>query len=197
MFPRPIQQLIDALSRLPGVGPKTAERYAFYLLRQPAEASRELATALAQLHAQTRRCTICLQYNDADTCNICRDPRRDPAVLCVVADSQDVAILEAAREFTGRYHVLGGMLSPVDGITPDVLSLSALRKRVDTDSVRELIIATDPTIEGEATALYIKQLLKEKPVKLTRLARGLPMGADIEYADPTTLASALQGRKEI
>lgn len=196
MYPSPIQSLITLLTRLPGVGPKTAERYAFFLLRQPQENVVQLADALRDLHTRTQRCRICLQYNDAEVCAICKNPQRDPKQICVVAESQDVEIMESAHEFHGRYHVLGGTLSPTEGITPEQLSLAALKKRVADDKVTELIIATNPTVEGEATALYIKNIFAGQPVALTRIARGLPMGADIEFADPATLANALQGRRE-
>lgn len=197
MFPRPIQHLIDLMTRLPGVGPKTAERFVFFLLRQDEATLNEFSRAFGELKKGTTRCSTCYQHTDDNPCAICANTGRDQTMLCVVADTQDVAVIELSGEFKGRYHVLGGVLSPIEGTTPDQLTLKELKNRVEGDGITEVIIATDPTVEGEATALYIKRLLDGINVRLTRIARGLPMGSDIEYADPATLANALEGRREM
>lgn len=197
--PRPVERLVQAFSRLPGVGPKTASRLTYYLLRAPAEESRELAQALEGLRSGTAFCSRCFNITTAgvDPCLICADPARAGGALCVVEDPLDVLALERTGEFRGRYHVLHGAISPVEGIGPEDLRLAELVARLEAEPIEELILATNPTLEGEATAMYLKQLLAGRPVKLTRLARGLPSGGDLEYADARTLAQALEGRREL
>lgn len=197
--PRPVERLVEAFSRLPGVGPKTASRLTYYLLKAPPEQSRELARALEDLRSGTAFCTRCFNITAAgvDPCSICTDPERPGDLLCVVEDPLDVLALERTGEFRGRYHVLHGAISPVEGVGPDDLRMAELVQRLDAEGIQELILATNPTLEGEATAMYLKQLLAGRPVKLTRLARGLPSGGDLEYADARTLAQALEGRREM
>ncbi len=198
-IPRPVERLVEAFSRLPGVGPKTASRLTYYLLKAPAEESRELARALEALRNETAFCSRCFNITalGVDPCPICSDPERPAGMLCVVEDPLDVLALERTGEFRGRYHVLHGAISPVEGIGPDDLRLAELVDRLEAEGIQELILATNPTLEGEATAMYLKQLLRGRPVKLTRLARGLPSGGDLEYADARTLAQALEGRREM
>jgi len=197
--PRPVERLVQAFSRLPGIGPKTASRLTYYLLRAPAEESRELARALEDLRSGTAFCSRCFNITaaGADPCGICADPERAGGPLCVVEDPLDVLALERTGEFRGRYHVLHGAISPVEGIGPEDLRLAELVARLESEPVDELILATNPTLEGEATAMYLKQLLQGRPVRITRLARGLPSGGDLEYADARTLAQALEGRREL
>jgi recombination protein RecR len=195
--PEPITRLIDAFARLPGVGPKTASRYTFYLLRAPDELSRVLSEAIGELKIKTRLCSICFNITDTDPCAICRDEHRDAGLIAVVEEPLDALALERAGSYRGRYHVLHGALSPVDGIGPDQIRLRELINRVGKGGVSEVIIATNPSMEGDATALYIQRELDALPVngtRVTRLARGLPTGGDIEYVDPVTLSRALQGR---
>lgn len=196
-IPEPVTRLIEAFSRLPGVGPKTASRLTFFLLRSPDAVTAELAEALAQLKSQTRFCSTCFNITVDDPCGICSDPERDHTVIAVVEEPLDVLAFERAGGHGGVYHVLHGAISPVNGIGPDDLRIKELRQRVDKNEVAEVIIATNPGLEGDATAMYIKRELGEKSVKLTRLARGLPVGSDIEYADAVTLMRALQGRSEL
>jgi recombination protein RecR len=199
LLPKPIQSLMDAFSRLPGVGPKTASRLTFYLLRAPEEISMQLSEALAELKNGTAICGICFNITAADreACEICSNPNRDPAMICVVEEPLDVLALERTGAFTGRYHVLHGALSPIEGIGPDQLRIRELVNRVQNGGVREIILATNPSMEGDYTAAYLRQQLQPFQVHLTRLARGLPMGGDLEYADQTTLLRALAGRQEM
>jgi recombination protein RecR len=197
-YPEPLERVIEALMRLPTVGPKTAARLAFYLLRAPREEVEGLSAAIADLQRSMRACQRCGNWADQAECSVCRDTRRDPEVLCVVGDARDVAALERTGEFRGRYHVLGGLISPMDGVGPEQLSIRSLLDRLARESVRELILATNPTVPGEATALYLHRLLAEHPdLRVTRLAQGLPMGSDLEYADEVTLGRALQGRTSL
>lgn len=198
-LPAPIQDLVDALARLPGIGPKTASRLAFYLLRAPEEQARELAEALLGLKSGTGRCPVCFNMMSADreTCEICSRSERDPAVICVVEDPLDVLALERTGIFQGRYHVLHGALSPIEGIGPEDLRIRELIERVQAGGVREIILATNPSLEGDYTAAYLSQQLQALGVRMTRLARGLPVGGDLEYADQSTLIRALSGRQEI
>jgi len=198
-IPRPVERLVQAFSRLPGIGPKTASRLTYYLLRAPAEESRELARALEELRSGTAFCGRCFNITAAgvDPCSICADPERSGRQLCVVEEPLDVLALERIGEFRGRYHVLHGAISPMEGIGPEDLRLAELVARLEPEQVEELILATNPTLEGEATAMYLKQLLHGRTVRLTRLARGLPSGGDLEYADARTLAQALEGRREL
>ncbi len=186
------------LSRLPGIGRKTAQRLTFHLLKQPAEIAERLAQAIRQVREQVIACGTCGNLTDEDPCGICRDPRRDAALLCVVEEAADVAAIERAARFRGHYHVLGGRLSPLDGIGPEALHVERLVARVANGSaVREVIVATNPSMEGEVTATYLQQVLKPTGVRVTRIARGLPVGGDLEYADGVTIAQALQARREM
>jgi recombination protein RecR len=192
-----IEELINELSRLPGIGRKTAQRLTFHLLQQPPEQVGRLASALVSVTERVRPCEECGNLTEVQPCPICRDQRRDPALLCVVEESSAVGVVERSTEFRGRYHVLGGRLSPLDGIGPEALHLDRLVRRVEEGDVREVILATNPSMEGEVTATYIQQLLAGHSVRVTRLARGLPMGGDLEYVDGVTLAHALLARQEL
>ena len=193
-----LESLIAELTRLPGLGRKSAQRIAFHLLRSPEADSRRLASAIVDLKANVHDCSICGNVTETDPCALCADVRRDGSVLCVVEQPMDVLALERTGEFHGRYHVLKGALSPVDGIGPDQLRLRELLARVGAGGITEVIVATNPTAQGEATALYIARLLQpEASVKVTRIARGVPMGSDLEFSDQVTLARALSGRKEL
>jgi recombination protein RecR len=192
-----IEELITELARLPGIGRKTAQRLAFHLLQQPPELVGRLASALVAVGERVRPCEECGNLTEEQPCAICRDPRRDPAVLCVVEDASAVSLVDRATDFKGRYHVLGGRLSPLDGVGPESLRLDRLVRRVEQGPVREVILATNPSMEGEVTATYIQQLLAGHEVRVTRLARGLPMGGDLEYVDGVTLAHALVARQEV
>ena len=198
-LPEPIQKVISALERLPGIGPKTASRLAFYFLRAPDEVSQELAAALGALRTQTALCQDCFNITLAGRgrCGICEDPKRDAGILCVVEEALDVVALERVGIYTGRFHVLHGVLSPIEGIGPDDIRLRPLVERVAKGGVREVILATNPSMEGDATALYLQQQLRPYGVQITRLARGLPVGGDLEYADQNTLLRALAGRQEM
>ncbi len=199
----PIARLTVLLARLPGVGEMTAQRLAFHVLKSPPEYARELAEALLALREEVRLCSICCNLTAQDPCPICADPQRDLKTICVVESVPDLLAVERTREFRGRYHVLHGALSPLDGIGPDQLKLKELLARLapgpgaPASQVQEVIVATDPTVEGEATALYVTRLLKPMGLKVTRIAQGVPMGGDLEYADQVTLARALQGRREM
>ena len=197
--PKPVERLIEAFARLPGIGPKTASRLTYFLLRAPEGESLELAEALQEMRTHTRFCSLCFNItsNDADPCLICSDAGRDSSKICLVEEPLDVLALERTGEYSGHYHVLHGALSPIDGIGPDDLRIAELMGRLQGGAIQELIIATNPTLEGEATAMYIKQSMDGGEVRITRLARGLPSGGDLEYADITTLSQALRGRSEI
>ena len=195
--PAPVARLIEALERLPGIGPKTAQRLAFHLLKQPAAAVRELAEALADVKARVVHCSSCFNITDVDPCRICGDPARDPGLLCVVEEPNDLMAMERTGEYRGRYHVLLGALSPLDGIGPDELKVRELLSRIEGNHVREVILATNPNVEGDATALYLSKLLRPLGLRVTRIARGLPVGGDLEYADEVTLSRALEGRREM
>lgn len=199
LLPEPIHNLIHALERLPGIGPKTASRLTFFLLRSPDDLAHELANALLAIKAATGLCQTCFNITLADqtTCSICADERRDPSSICVVEEPLDVLVLEQTGAFQGRYHVLHGLLSPIEGIGPENLKIRPLVERVKNGGISEVIVATNPSMEGDATALYLRQQLQPYGVRLTRLARGLPVGGDLEYADPNTLLRALAGRQEI
>jgi recombination protein RecR len=190
-----IDDLTTELARLPGIGRKTALRLTYHLLKQPPEQSRRLAVALQTLSEKVRPCSRCFNLTEEELCSICRDPRRDPAVICVVEDAADIGAIERAAEFRGQYHVLGGRLSPLDGITPDDLTLRQLVLRVEQGGIREVILATNPSLEGEATALYVQRQLAAFELSVTRIARGLPVGGDLEYADGVTIAQALSARR--
>jgi recombination protein RecR len=199
ILPEPVQNLINAFERLPGVGPKSASRLTFFLLRAPDEASKNLADALHKLKSSTAFCEQCFNITMAGNqlCEICTSSQRDEGQICVVEEPLDVLALERTGGFMGKYHVLHGALSPIEGIGPDDLKIRPLVERVKQGNIKEVIIATNPSMEGDATALYIKQQLLAVPVRLTRLARGLPMGGDLEYADQNTLLRALAGRQEL
>lgn len=190
-----IDDLTGELARLPGIGRKTALRLTYYLLKQPTEQSRRLADALRTLSEKVRPCSRCFNLTEEALCVICRDPRRDAALLCVVEEAADISAIERAAEYRGQYHVLGGRLSPLDGVTPDDLAMEPLIRRVADGSVREVILATNPSLEGEATALYVQRQLVIYSVSITRIARGLPVGGDLEYADGVTIAQALSARR--
>jgi len=196
-MPAALAALIEHLVRLPGVGPKTAQRLAFHLLKAPREDAAALAEALVALRDRTRLCQRCFNLCEAELCGICLDARRDGSLLCVVEEINDLLAIEKTREFRGFYHVLGGSLSPLDGRGPEQIRARELQARLESSDIREVILATNPNVEGEATALYLLRVLKPFPVKVTRIARGLPMGGDLEYADEATLARALEGRREI
>jgi recombination protein RecR len=192
-----VQDVIDALSRLPGIGPKGAQRIAFHLLKADEEEVTALAQALVALKEKVRFCQVCGNVAEQETCSICRDPRRDPASLCVVEESKDVVAIERTREFRGRYHVLGGAISPMDGVGPDDLRIRELMARLADGSITEVIIATDPNLEGEATAAYLARLIGPLGLTVSRLASGLPVGGDLEFADEVTLGRAFEGRRRI
>ena len=195
MYEGVIQNLIDELGQLPGVGPKGAQRIAFYLLSADPVDVRRLATSLLEVMERVKFCRTCGNVAEEDECRICRDPRRDPALICVVEEPKDVAAIEKIREFRGRYHVLGGAISPIDGIGPDDLRISQLMTRLSDGTVTELILATDPNLEGEATAAYLARLVKPMGLRVTRPASGLPVGGELEYADEVTLGRAFEGRR--
>jgi recombination protein RecR len=199
LLPEPIQDLISALSRLPGIGPKTASRLTFHLLRAPEDLSRDLADALLNLKSGTALCKTCFNITAAghSECEICVSAERDPSLICVVEDPLDVLALERTAGFTGRYHVLHGALSPIEGIGPEDLKIRELVERVRAGGIMEIILATNPSMEGDYTAAYLRQQLQLLDVRLTRLARGLPVGGDLEYADQNTLLRALAGRQEM
>ena len=190
-----IEDLTGELSRLPGIGRKTAQRLTYHLLRQPAEQTRRLATALVTLAERVRPCERCFNLTEEPLCAICRDVRRDASVICAVEESSDIGAIERAGEYRGYYHVLGGRLSPLDGVGPEDLTIAQLEQRVSSGEVREVIVATNPSIEGEATALYVQRRLAPHAVSVTRIARGLPVGGDLEYADGVTIAQALLARR--
>lgn len=196
-IPEPVLKLIEAFSRLPGIGPKTASRLTYFLLRAPEEVSSSLADALRDLRAKTTMCGICFNITVQSPCPICGDAKRDNQVIAVVEEPLDVLALERTGIYKGKYHVLHGAISPVNGIGPDDLKIKELIKRVETDAILEVIIATNPGLEGDATAMYIQRELMGKGAKVTRLARGLPVGGDLEYVDAVTLTRALQGRSEL
>ena len=195
MYEGVVQNLIDELGRLPGVGPKSAQRIAFHLVGTDPADVRRLAAALVEVTERIRFCRVCGNVAEEEECRICRDPRRDPSVICVVEEPKDGAAIEKIREFRGRYHVLGGAISPIDGIGPEDLRIRELMARLSDGSVTELILATDPNLEGEATATYLARLVKPLGLRVTRPASGLPVGGDLEYADEVTLGRAFEGRR--
>lgn len=196
VYTRPLARLIEQLQRLPGVGPKTAQRLALHILKRPEAEVQALAQALIEAKQQVGVCSVCFHLSAEPVCEICRAPNRDRHTICVVADSRDVIALEKTREYHGKYHVLGGLISPMDGIGPDQLNITQLVRRVNKQDIKEVILAISPSVEGETTTLYVGQLLKPF-TKVTRIAFGLPMGGDLEYADEVTLARALEGRREL
>lgn len=193
----PLTELINQFSRLPGIGKKTAQRLAYSILEQPPERAKQFADALVNAREKIHFCKVCQSLTDLDVCQICSDQRRDKSIICVVEDPRDVMAFERTREFNGVYHVLHGVISPLDNIGPDKLRIKELMQRLNDGTVTEIIMATNPTVEGEATASYISRLVKPMNIKVTRLAYGIPVGGDLEYADEYTLARALEGRNEI
>jgi recombination protein RecR len=196
-YPDPLARLIAELSKMPTVGPKTAQRLAFHILRLPPDEAKVLADAIVDVKAKMRYCSTCFTITDVDPCAICANPARNGSVLCVVEDPRDVLALERTREFRGRYHVLHGAISPLDGIGPDDLKIPELLARIQAGGITEVIVATNPRVEGEATAIYLARVLKPLGVRVTRIAHGLPVGGDLEYADEVTLARALEGRRDL
>ncbi len=197
MYDGIVQELIDELGRLPGIGPKSAQRIAFHILQTESFDVTRLSEVLRDVKDKVRFCNICGNVTEEETCSICRDPRRSPATICVVEEAKDVVAIERTREFRGLYHVLGGAISPIDGIGPDDLRMRELLLRLQDGVVTEVIIATDPNLEGEATATYLTRLLTQPGLRVTRLASGLPVGGDLEYADEVTLGSAFEGRRVV
>ena len=196
-FAEPMARLIEELKKLPGVGNKTAQRYAFHILRSSEDDAAQLASAIHDVKASLRLCSVCNNITDIDPCTYCANPVRNQRVICVVEEPTNIAAIEKTRHFNGTYHVLHGALSPLHGVGPDQLRISNLSRRLENDQADEVIIATNPTIEGEATATYISKLVKSAGVKVTRIATGVPVGSDIEYADEVTMAKAMEGRREI
>lgn len=196
-YPEPIAKLIDAFSRLPGIGPKTAARLAFYVLRMKEEEVIDFAKALVNVKRNLTYCSVCCNITDTDPCRICSDKGRDQSVICVVQEPKDLVAMERTREFNGQYHVLNGAISPMDGVGPDDIRIAELLRRLGDERVQEMILATNPNIEGEATAMYLSRLVKPFGMKVTRIAHGLPVGGDLEYADEVTLSRALEGRREL
>jgi recombination protein RecR len=197
VFAGPIQELVDELGRLPGVGPRSAQRIAFYLLETDRDSALRLANAIAEVKDRIRLCERCFNVAETELCTICSDPRRDATVICVVEDPRDIVAVERTREFHGAYHVLGGALSPIDGVGPEQLRVRPLLVRLGAAGVAEVILCTNPNLEGEATAMYLARLLLPLGVKVTRIASGLPVGGDLEYADELTLGRAIEGRREV
>jgi len=196
-YPEPLARLIDALQKLPGIGPKTAQRLTFFLLKQPPSEVDALSEAIGRVKSQIVHCSTCFNVTEEDPCRICRDPARDSRSLCVVEEPNDLLALERTGEYRGRYHVLLGALSPLDGIGPEDLRVRELLARLEKEPAEEVILATNPNVEGEATAIYLAKLLKPLVPRVTRIARGLPVGGDLEYADEVTLSKALEGRREV
>jgi len=197
MYEGVVQELIDELGRLPGIGPKSAQRIAFYILQADPDQPRKLAQILLEVKERVRFCEICFNVTEETRCNICRDARRNQTTICVVEESKDVQAIERTREFRGLYHVLGGAISPIDGIGPDNLRIKELMARLGDPNISEVIIATDPNLEGEATATYLTRMLVPLGMTVSRLASGLPVGGDLEYADEVTLGRAFEGRRKI
>jgi recombination protein RecR len=193
----PVQDLIDELGRLPGIGPKSAQRIAFHLLKLSADDAARLARAITEAKARMSWCTRCYNVSESELCGICSDERRDPSAVCVVEEPRDLVAVERTNEFRGRYHVLGGAISPIDGVGPDQLRVKELLARIGPEGITEVILCTNPNIEGETTAMYLGRLLSPLGLKVTRIASGLPVGGDLEYADELTLGRALEGRREL
>jgi recombination protein RecR len=197
MYEGAIQDLIDALGRLPGIGPKSAQRIAFHILQAEPEIAAALVDSIRTVKERVKFCTTCGNVSEEDECRICRDPRRENSSICVVEESKDVIAIERTREFRGKYHVLGGAISPIDGIGPEQLRIRELMLRLSDPEIKEVILATDPNLEGEATATYLARMIKPLDIKVSRLASGLPVGGDLEYADEVTLGRAFEGRRNV
>ena len=196
-YSEPIDRLINEFSKLPGIGRKTAQRLAFHVINMDIKDVTGLSRALVDVKNEIKYCSVCCNISDSEVCPICANSHRDPSTICVVEDPRDVAAMERTKDYSGRYHVLNGVISPMDGIGPDMLNIKELISRLGDGSVKEIIMATNPTIEGEATAMYISRLVKPMGIKVTRIAHGLPVGGDLEYADDVTISKALEGRREI
>lgn len=196
-YSEPIDRLINEFSKLPGIGRKTAQRLAFHVINMDIKDVTGLSKALVDVKNEIKYCSVCCNISDTEVCPICANSHRDPSTICVVEDPRDVAAMERTKDYSGRYHVLNGVISPMDGIGPDMLNIKELISRLGDGSVKEIIMATNPTIEGEATAMYISRLVKPMRIKVTRIAHGLPVGGDLEYADDVTISKALEGRREI
>lgn len=196
-YPRPLAELLEQLEKLPGIGPKSAQRLAFHILRAPREDSENLARTVRDVRDKIKPCTRCGSFTDLEICDICTDPRRDSGMLCVVAEARELMAVENSGEFRGRYHVLGGLMNPIEGVGPDQLNINGLVRRVGEENVSEIILALASTVEGEMTASYLGNLLKPRGVRVTQLARGLPFGGDLDYADQMTIAGAVRGRREV
>nr|WP_289038390.1 recombination mediator RecR [uncultured Allobacillus sp.] len=196
-YPEPISKLVDSFTKLPGIGPKTAVRLAFFVLSMEEDDVLEFGKALVNAKRELTHCSNCGHITDKDPCNICTDPNRDNTLICVVQDPKDVIAMEKMKDFQGRYHVLNGAISPMDGIGPEDINVTSLIERLKNEEVEELILATNPTVEGEATAMYISRLVRPSGIRTTRIAHGLPVGGDLEYADEVTLSKALEGRRDL
>ena len=197
VYTQPVQDLIDELGRLPGVGPKSAQRIAFHILKLPEQDATRLAHAITEVKRRIRFCDTCFNISESEECELCGDSRRDASIICVVEEPKDIVAVEKTQEFRGRYHVLQGAINPIEGIGPDQLRVRELLERIKGDEVQEIILCTNPNIEGEATAMYLARLLEPVGVKVTRIASGLPVGGDLEYADELTLGRALEGRRSV
>jgi recombination protein RecR len=197
VYPLSVQNLIDELGRLPGVGPKSAQRIAFHLLKLPAVDAMRLSSVIATAKERVTFCTRCFNIAEGPECELCDDDRRDPTIVCVVEEPRDIVAVEKTQEYHGRYHVLQGAISPIDGVGPEQLRIRELLVRLDAEGIEEVILCTNPNLEGEATAMYLSRLLKDLDVKVTRIASGLPVGGDLEYADELTLGRALEGRRDV
>lgn len=196
-YAQPLARLVEELMKLPSIGPKTAQRLAFFILHQSHEEAKSLAEAIIEAKEKIKYCSICSNFTEMDICDVCRDQSRDQTIICVVEESKDVIAMERTRQFNGLYHVLQGAISPMDGVGPEDLRIKELLKRINDGSIEEVILATDPTIEGEATAMYLSQLIKPMDIKVTRIASGIPVGGDLEYVDEVTLSRALEGRRKL
>lgn len=196
-YPKPLAKLIGALEKLPGIGPKSAQRMAFHILRSSPEEARALTEAIAEVKERITECKICYNFADQEICDICASDKRDKTIICVVAEPRDVIAMEKTNEYKGIYHVLQGVISPMDGIGPDMLRIRELQQRIADNSIKEIILATNPTIEGDTTAMYLAGILKPLEVRVTRIAHGMPVGGDLDYADQATLIRALEWRREM
>jgi len=196
-YAKPLAKLVAEFEKLPGIGPKSAQRLAFHILRSSEDEARRLAEAITEVKSRITLCSVCFNFTESQTCAICCDPKRDRSMLCVVAEPRDLVAMEKTNEYRGLYHVLGGVISPMDGIGPEMLKIRELTSRLGQDDVKEVILATNPTIEGDTTAMYLAGLLKPLGVKVTRIAHGVPVGGDLDYADQATLIQALEWRREM
>ncbi len=196
-YARPLARLVGELEKLPGIGPKSAQRLAFHLLRLPLDEARQIAEAIVEVKEKMQTCQSCFNFSDQPVCDICRNERRERSLVCVVADPRDLLAVERTNEFRGRYHVLGGLISPLEGIGPEMLRIRELMERIQADAIQEIILATNPTVEGDTTAMYLARLIKPFGVRVTKIAFGLPVGGDLDYADQATLIQALEGRRDL